>query len=277
MRKLLVLSTIMLPLFFVLTQTVSAHLLDVEEQNVIRTGEYNEDGLEILLSEPKPWKNTDGDASWHMPHYIQFPLMDSQAIFSWLDPEDVDVYQFTLWPADIIQAQTLGFPTAFVFAAPIPPACNQTRNHYPAIALVAPFGTAPVQDPAFFDLPFEVPPGHGVLPMYNTRAHGGEERPIFVLPPEDTDEPLNLSWFLPSGCMTEPYFDCSVSDTLALPVFAPFVSYYLVVWNPAGNAIDYTLNLGIDEGNFQNFSNIEDMVRDNNHLHTPCTEPYPEN
>ena len=63
--------------------------------------------------------------------------------------------------------------------------------------------------------------------------------------------------------------------TLVLPVFAPFVAYYLVVWNPAGNGIDYTLNLGVGEDNFQSFRNIEDVVRDNNHLHTPCTEPYP--
>lgn len=264
MRNLFALSAFVLSLLIVLTQPVSAHLLDVEEQNVIRTGEYNEHG-EILLSEPKPWQRMDGDASWAEPHDIKFPVMDSQAIFAWLDPEDIDVYRFSVTSPD------------FVIAAPIPPACNQTRNHYPAIALVAPFGTAPVQDPSWFDLPFQVPPGHGVLPVYNTRAHGDEERPIFVLPPEDTEVPLNLSWFLPSGCVTEPYFDCTESDTLALPVFAPYVTYYLVVWNPAGNAIDYTLNLGVGEDNFQSFRNIEDLVRDNNHLHTPCTEPYPGN
>lgn len=256
---------------------VNAHLLDVEEQNVIRTGEFNSDGLEILLSDPKPWQRTDGDASWFSPHVIKFPLMDSQAIFAWLDPEDVDVYQFTVSYADVLHGQSLFFPGAFVIAAPIPPACNQTKNHYPAIALVAPFGTAPVQNSAFFELPFEVPPGHGVLPVYNTRAYDGEERPIFWLPPEDTEIPLNLSWFLPSGCVTEPYFDCSRSDTLGAPIFVPGTTAYLVVWNPTGSPIDYTLNLGVDETNFENFSNIEDMVRDNNYLHTPCTEPYPGN
>lgn len=265
----------LLPLLLCFTPAASAHLLDVEEQNVIRTGVLNDYGEEILLSEPKPWQRPDGDASWATPHLIKFPLLDSQAIFSWLDPEDFDVYQFTVMPSDFAQGAGLGFGGAFVIAAPIPPACNQTRNHYPAIALVAPFGTAPVQDPAFFDLPFDVPPGHGVLPMFNTRAHGNEQRPIFVLPPEDTDIPLNLSWFLPSGCMTEPYFDCSMSDTLGSPIFVPFTTAYLVVWNPAGNAIDYTLNLGVDESTFLNFRNIEDMVRDNNHLHTPCTIPYP--
>ena len=122
-----------------------------------------------------------------------------------------------------------------------------------------------------------MPPGHGVLPIYNLRAHGNEERPIFVLPPEDTEVPLNLSWFLPSGCVTEPYFDCSQSDTLGAPIFIPFTTAYLVVWNPAGNAIDYTLNLGVDESTFEHFENIEDLVRDNNHLHQPCTEPYPGN
>ncbi len=273
-----VIKFILLSLTLILACSVAnAHLLDVEEQNVIRTGEYNDDGLEILLSEPRPWQRTDGDASWDWPHVIKFPLLDSQAIFSWLDPEDVDVYQFLVTPYDAAQGASLGFGGAFVIAAPIPAACNQTKNRYPAIALVAPFGTAPVQPPEWFDLPFEVPPGHGVLPVFNTPAEEGEERPIFVLPPEDTDIPLNLSWFLPSGCVTEPHFDCSRSDTLGAPIFVPFTVAYLVVWNPAGNGIDYTLNLGVDENNFQSFTNIEDMVRDNNHLHTPCTPPYPGN
>lgn len=256
-------------------QIANAHLLDVEEQNIIRSGDFNAYGQEILHSEPKPWKRTDGDASWDAPHEIKFPLMDSQAIFSWLDPDDVDVYQFTVTLNDVAQGVALGFGGAFVIAAPIPPACNQTKNHYPAIALVAPFGTAPVQDPSFFDLPFEVPPGHGVLPVFNTQAQGNEQRPIFVLPDEDTEIPLNLSWYLPNGCVTEPFFNCSQSDTLATPVFAPFTTAYFVVWNPAGNSIDYTLNLGVDESNFQSFQNIDDLVRDNNHLHTPCTGPYP--
>ncbi len=277
MRSLRILSTACLLLVAFAATNAGAHLLDVEEQNVIRTGEYNSQGQEILASEPKPWQREDGDASWAQPHIIKFPLMDSQAIFAWLDPEDIDVYQFTITPGDIFHAQTLGFPTAFAIAAPIPPACNQTRSHYPAIALVAPFGTAPVQNPAWFDLPFQVPPGHGVLPVFNTPALGNTERPIFLLPPDDTEVPLNLSWFLPSGCVTEPYFDCSQSDTLGAPIFAPFTTAYLVVWDPDGAPMDYTLNLGVDEGSFQSFRNIEDVVQDNNHLHTPCTAPYPEN
>ncbi len=276
MRKPFNLSMLLLPLIMCFSPVTSAHNLDVEEQIVVRTGEYNDYGQEILLSEPKPWKRAEADSSWAQPHFIKFPLMDSQAIFAWLDPEDIDVFQFTVLPSDIAHAQSLFFPTAFVLASPIPPACNQTKNHYPAIALVAPFGTAPVQDPAFFDLPFDVPLGHGVLPVFNTRAQGNEQRPIFVLPPEDTETPLNLSWFLPNGCVTEPYFDCSQSDTLGAPIFAPFTTAFLVVWNPAGNPLDYTLNLGVDESNFQSFRNIEDLVRDNNHLHTPCTDPYPQ-
>ena len=266
---------LLLPLVVCYSPLTSGHLLDVEEQNIVRTGDYNEYGQEILESEPKPWKRADADSSWAQPHALKFPLMDSQAIFSWLDPEDVDVYQFTVTFNDVAQGAALGFGGAFVVAAPVPPACNQTRNHYPAIALVAPFGTAPVQDPAWFDLPFTVPPGHGVLPVFNTRAQGSEQRPIFVLPPEDTAVPLNLSWFLPNGCVTEPHFDCSQSDTLGSPIFVPGTTAYLVVWNPAGNPMDYTLNLGVDESSFQSFENIEDLVRDNNHLHTPCTDPYP--
>lgn len=33
----------------------------------------------------------------------------------------------------------------------------------------------------------------------------------------------------------------------------------------------------VGEDNFPSFRNIEDPVRNNNHLHTPCTEPYPGN
>lgn len=239
----------------------SAHLLDIEAQTL----------------DPKPWQSREGDSSFYNPHQLVFGIVDSQAIFAWLDADDVDVFQFTVLPADIVQAQSLGLPMAMAIASAIPAACQETRNNYPAIALVAPYGTAPVQNPAYFDLPFDVPPGHGVLPVYNTPVQGNEERVIFYLPPEDTDTPLNLSWFLPSGCKLEPYFDCSQADALGAPIFAPYTIAYLVVWDPDGVPQDYTLNIGVDERNFQNFPEIEDFVRDNNHLHRPCTEPYPGN
>ena len=81
----------LLPLVVCYSPLTSAHLLDVEEQNIVRTGDYNEFGQEILESEPKPWKRTDANSSWTQPHALKIPLMDSQAIFSWLDPEDVEV------------------------------------------------------------------------------------------------------------------------------------------------------------------------------------------
>jgi len=248
-------------LLIALGNLASAHNLDVEEQTL----------------NPKPWQTMEGDASFADPHHLVFGIMDSQAVFAWLDADDVDVFQFTVTPADILQADGLGFPWVLAIASPIPAACAQTKNNYPAIALVAPFGTAPVQDPAFFDLPFTVPPGHGVLPVYNTPVQGNEERVIFHLPPEDTDEPLNLSWFLPTGCSVDPYFDCSQADALGLPIFAPYTTAFFVVWDPDGVPQDYTLNIGVDESNFQSFPEIEDFVRDNNHLHRPCTEPYPGN
>jgi hypothetical protein len=255
-KFLLILSGLLL---ISLSNFASAHLLDVEEQ----------------AYDPKPWQNDEGDSSFLNPHLLKFGVVNSQAIFAWLDAEDVDVYQFTVTLEDIAQGQTLGFPTAMAIASPIPPACQRTKNNYPAIALVAPFGTAPVQDPDDFDLPFDVPPGHGVLPVYNTPVHGNEERVIFYLPPEDTDEPLNLSWFLPTGCTVEP-FDCSQADALGAPIFSLTTAYF-VVWDPDGVPQDYTLNVGVDESQFQHFEEIEDFVRDNNHLHGPCTEPYPGN
>jgi hypothetical protein len=248
----------------------SAHLLDVEEQNMDRTGQYNEYGQEILESRSKPWKDRSGDASFYTPHRVKNPILDSQAIFSWLDADDVDVYSFTLTFGDVSQGTALGFGGGFVTAAPVPPACNQTKNRYPSIALIAPFGTAPVQDPTLFNLPFAVPPGHGVLVTHNTHS---ASRVIFELPAEDTEVPLNLSWFLPNGCQVEPYFNCQQSDSLGSPLFAPGTTYYLAVWSPEGTPMDYTLNLGVDESNIMHFENIEDLVQDNNHLHTPCTEP----
>lgn len=249
-------------LFFGFCNWVSAHSLDVEEQTY----------------DPKPWQTMEGDSSFANPHLLKYGIMNSQAIFAWLDAGDVDVFQFTVKPTDIAQAQSLRFPTAMAFASPIPAACAQTKNNYPAIALVAPFGTSPVvQDPAYFDLPFTVPPGHGVLPVYNTPVQGNEERVIFYLPPEDTDPPLNLSWFLPTGCFVEPYFDCTQADALGAPIFAPYTTAYFVVWDPDGVPQDYTVNVGIDEDNTVHSSEIEDFVRDNNHLHRPCKDPYPGN
>ena len=259
MKSLKIISYIFL--FFGLCNVLSAHNLDIEEQTL----------------NLKPWQTMEGDSSFANPHQMVFGIMDSQAIFAWLDADDVDVFQFTVTPADIAQAQALGFPLAIAIASPIPAACAQTKNNYPAIALVAPYGTAPVQDPIYFDLPFDVPPGHGVLPVYNTPVQGHEERVIFYLPPEDTDPPLNLSWFLPTGCSVDPHFDCSEADALAVPIFAPFTTAYFVVWDPDGVPQDYTVNIGVDETNFQSFPEIEDFVRDNGHLHRPCTDPYPGN
>lgn len=235
----------------------SAHLLAVEEES----------------RSPHPWWTNDGDASFAEPFDLPFNLLDSQAIFAWLDAGDVDVYRFTVTPADFLQARQLRLPAPFVFASPIPPACFMTRWNYPAIALVAPFGTAPVEDPALHDLPFDVPPGHGVLPVFNTRVYWPERRPIFELPPDDTEIPLNLSWFLPTGCTVDP-FDCTKADSLAAPVFVIGTTAYLVVWDPWGLPQDYTLNLGIDESNFQSFPEIEQYVQDNGHLHFSCHPPY---
>jgi hypothetical protein len=62
---------------------------------------------------------------------------------------------------------------------------------------------------------------------------------------------------------------------LGAPIFVPGTTAYLAVWNPAGNPTDSTVNPGIGEDSFQSFENIEDLVRDNSHLHSPCTAPCP--
>ena len=99
-----------------------AHNLDVEEQNIDRTGEYNEYGQEIVESRAKPWRDRDGDSSFNNPHQLKFPVSDSQAIFGWLDFGDVDVYEAsTSLPGP-------SYEPDFVVAAPLPAACQTTKN-----------------------------------------------------------------------------------------------------------------------------------------------------
>jgi hypothetical protein len=239
-----------------LALTVSAHNLDVEPQ---------------ALS-PMPWLHPEGDSSIDRPHFLEFGVMDSQAIFAYLDADDVDVFAFAVTPAD------LAFGPVVVAASALPPACNQTKNNYPVTALLAPMGTSPGLIPGTIaDVPFAVPPGYGVLLAPNPPIGEDEERPIFVLPAEGGLD-LGLSWFLPQGltqqCLFQAPWTCDYTNTINTIVWAPGV-YYLAVWDPDGVKQDYTANIGFLEDSYQPNPMLEAWVQGNGHLHGPCRPPYP--
>lgn len=223
--------------------------------------------LEEQVAYPKPWKAPPGaDASWESPYWLRYDVRESQAIFAYLAPGDLDVFAFTVLPAQLATGPVL------VAASALPPACVQAKEHYPVTALVGPAGPTlrPPLDPAA--LPFPVPPGMGVALAANPRPDGGGERPIF------SDPALGLAWFLPLGltqdCLFNAPWTCDYSNTISVAVFVPG-AYYLVVWDPDGVPQDYTANIGFLEGGLPADPAVIDFVRDNGWLHQPCTPPYP--
>jgi hypothetical protein len=220
--------------------------------------------LEPQALTDKPWKNRDLDSSFDNPFWLQDHVQQSQAIFGWLDNHDTDVVAFNLTPAD------LAFGPVIVAASTLPTACNQTKQNYPATALVGP-GLPPAPP----GLPFDAPPGFGVLVALNPTIPSNEERPIF-----HAEGDLNISWFLPDGlteqCLLHAPWTCDFSNTISTPVFVPG-PYYIVTWDPQGKHQNYTFNIGFEEGSTMPDPETEDIIRDNEWMHTPCTEPYPGN
>ena len=223
--------------------------------------------LEPQATFPKPWKAPAGaDASWEAPYWLPYDVRESQAIFAYLSPGDQDVFAFTVQPWQLSRGPVV------VAASALPPACNQSKEHFPVTALVGPAGPTlrPPADPAAF--PFTVPPGMGVASAANPRPEGGGERPVF------SDPNLGLAWFLPLGLTQECLFNapwaCDYTNTISVPVFVPG-TYYLVVWDPDGVPQDYTANIGFLEGGIPADPAVIEAVRDGGWLHHPCTEPYP--
>lgn len=219
---------------------------------------------QTLLENPSQ-APTEDDFSFAAPFLID-NVIDSRAIFSYLTPGDIDVFEFEVTPADV------AFGPVFVSASALPPACQETRDHYPVTALMGPVPGFPQPPPA--SLPFEVPPGMGVIVADNPVIEEGG-RPIFDL---DTAEPelnLGIGWFLPLGltqeCLLINPFLCNFSNTIAQPVFAPGI-YSIIMWNPDGKEQDYTANIGFSEENLIRSPEIEDLIRDNALLHTSCNE-----
>lgn len=239
-----------------LALAVSAHNLDAEAQAFYRL----------------PWQHPEADSSFSAPHFLKSGVMDSQAVFGFLDADDVDVFAFPVAPGD------LAFGPVVVSASTLPPACNQTKNNYPMTALMAPMGTCPDLIPwTLANVPFTVPEGWGVVVAQNPPVVEDAERPLFVLPAEGGID-LGLSWFLPQGltqdCLFYAPWTCDYTNTVSTVVFAPGM-YFLAVWDPDGVKQDYTLNVGFLEDNYQPDPLLEAWVQDNGHLHLPCTPPYP--
>ena len=234
-------------------QLASAHNLFIEEQ--------------ILLENPAEAPPKD-DFSFRNPFQID-NVIDSQAIFSYLTRGDVDVFEFKITPADLTSGPVL------VSASALPPACVETQNNYPITALIGPGLPEPGIDRR---LPFQVLCDMGVIVADNPVVKKGG-RSIFDL---DTAEPelgLGIGWFLPLGltqkCLLTPPPFCDFSNTIAQPVFAAG-TYRIIMYDPSGKEQDYTANIGFSEENFIPNPKIEDLVRDNGHLHTFCNEPVNE-
>jgi hypothetical protein len=185
-------------------------------------------------------------------------------------------------------------------AQPLPPACNQTKHHYPVVALMGPINsvTPPPTPEVLAQLPAEAlevlnAAGGGIKLHDNPKIRGRQQREQFI--PESfrladtTGEILANAnrWFLVDGQSqgnmgggSEHY----VSESIFGLIFqgggaAPFfhTTYYVVVWSTGGNGFDYTMAIGLGEEMTDVYRNL-DIVRltqDNNHLHTPCTTPYP--
>jgi hypothetical protein len=211
--------------------------------------------LEPQATYAKPWRApASADASFANPYVLPLPVVISQAIFAYLSPEDVDVYAFTVQPGG-----------ALVAASALPPACNQTKAHFPVTALLG-YGLPPPDR----EYPFAIPPGMGILFAPNPRPAGGAERAIF------SDPNLGLSWFLPLGLTQDCLFNggCDYSNTIAAYVAVPG-TYYLVMWDPDGVPQDYTANIGFLEGGPPPDPAVLEQVMNGAWLHGPCTPPYP--
>lgn len=268
----------------------------------------------------------DGEPTW------LGGILTSRATFGYLDGSggrgnrgnspnhpDVDVFNFTVKigygpGTDTFQAQQVPDAAAFgaqgltvVAASPIPPACEEARNDYPAIALTVPCSLmtdptgAPLPGPfpgappvstvvmgpgAVEDVPFATGPLSDFAPqIFTAPALNGQAMCIaqvaFNVPSEDRvvfHEPhTNNAWFMPNGCSVEPFLDCSSAPGIfyLLPAgFMPFdYTNQLVVWNPTGERIDYTLNTGFAEGHpwIAHNHDLEEEIEENAWVTHACT------
>lgn len=213
-------------------------------------------------------------------------LLTSRAVFGHLDnwkdnAPDLDVFTFTITPGvDLAQAQQVPAVASFAaqgltvaIATPIPPACTESKNDYPAIALSIPCSFMIDANGKAIMTPFGpsqtmfIGPGSHTLPFPSTAQQvftaSGIPVTIYTAPSVDNgpyapptamcvaqvaynipsdnriifNEPhTGAAWFLPTGCSVTPFFDCSGAPGIfyPLPAMLPFpYKGQYIVWNTA--------------------------------------------
>jgi MYXO-CTERM domain-containing protein len=208
---------------------------------------------EAKLADPSTATPAD-DYSLDSPRILE-NVVDSLAIHGFLHDDDVDWYEFTLGDNDVPE---------IVSVLALSPACEETRDQYVNVALLA--AHLPAADPAT-SLPFELPDGFGIEVPQNPEVPADAERPVFYEPSSG-----NFS-FLPLGvtndCIWNEPWACDWSHTIG-GTREDAGRYLVAVWTTTGEAADYVLSVGMSDANYY-VSEDEALVANNAWLHFPCT------
>lgn len=192
-----------------------------------------------------------GLALGHVPYFERIDLRDARpfevpksveqsiAVYAWLrSTRDLDVYAFRLDDAQ---------PTR-VFLEVLVPVCPGYENLLPWFAVVGPGLPPPVPGDS---LPFEVPPGEGVVVLPNLEP--GEPRSTFYEP------------FGDKSYYQGPRFDQFLSGPGA---------YQVIYWDPRGARGDYVAIIGAEEiweaDDIQRALRLTPIIRQGGELHTEC-------
>jgi hypothetical protein len=273
MKRTLLTAAISLFIIAIFATVGFGHIISVEGQAYFKIPWHADEDEDFSFENPfvvtRFVQDPDGNELYVGPE-------ESQAVSAYLTQDDFDVYQVIVGPDDIPQ---IG-PPLIISASALPPACQQTRKNYPVTALLGPlYAGIPAPTPDL-DIPFEVPPGYGIIIAANPEVGKKEQRPIFDIDSADPELALGLSYFLPLGltqeCLLYAPFTCDYSNTISQPIFVPG-SYYIVMWDPDGKQQDYTANIGFLEevSEVIDQSEMQEIVKDNALLHRPCKDPYP--
>jgi hypothetical protein len=222
------------------------------------------------------------DLAFQDLHDFAFDGIDSMAINAYLTPGDIDVYK-------VVPAANDGFTlfSAAILASVLPPACAELLDEYPVVAAVGP---GLPRDPSTLSaLPFNIDDAAEVPQPASGMKNGAifapnptvDRREIFV-----EDVVTGLSWFLPDGltqvCLEPPSIPIDACDTFENTILAyegqddivVGEPYYIAVWDPEGDAQDYTMTLGITDAHYVDRLDINAEIECFNLIHGDCTPPY---
>lgn len=226
-----------------------------------------------------------------------FSIINSQAIFGFLNSQDdVDVYNYYVTIDDYFEAQALGppfsfpnQPIVFVSAAAFPQACENTKDVYFSLALVAdPFSLCtqeegPLSPTDYSTLPdtlaSKLPPGKTVLVVTDSG-----NRTVFA---PDEEEIGDLAWYLPGGCntVTRPGGGMEIrctDDAAFITIYAcntewltpgqevDPIKIQFVVFGDGPN--DYTLNIGLSEDCHLADETQMELFDNNRHMVNGCDD-----